>query len=289
MGKHRANHPGPRRVAAVAAHIGAPTSAGGPVHGGGRRATRARRASRRVLPSAPTAVGVIAILAAGAGGIIFGQGHLHGGGAKIALSARSSHAYTGTDAALVDLDARSRAISRDSQRLAETSAASADLKAAVESKAAQRSAQLASLAASAERRGSQIAKNLWVLPMLDYRITARFGAVGLWSSTHTGLDFAAPTGTPIRAVANGVITEARYDGAYGNKTVQRLADGTEIWYCHQDVMAVEPGDAVVRGNQIGTVGSTGNVTGPHLHLEVRPGGGDPVDPQPTLAYHGIAP
>ena len=50
---------------------------------------------------------------------------------------------------------------------------------------------------------------------------------------HTGLDFAAPSGTPIYAVANGTVTETGYDGAYGNKTVITLDDGTEIWFCHQ--------------------------------------------------------
>ncbi len=64
-------------------------------------------------------------------------------------------------------------------------------------------------------------------------------AGGLWSSNHTGLDFAAPSGTPIVAVANGMITETGYAGAYGNKTVETLEDGTEIWYCHQSAIGVQ--------------------------------------------------
>ena len=112
-------------------------------------------------------------------------------------------------------------------------------------------------------------------------------AGGLWSSNHTGLDFAAPSGTPIVAVANGVITETGSAGAYGNQTIQTLDDGTEIWYCHQTEIGVNVGDRVIGGQQIGTVGSTGNTTGPHLHLEVRPGGGDPVDPYQALIFHGV--
>ena len=82
-----------------------------------------------------------------------------------------------------------------------------------------------------------------MLPTTGYHLTARFGmSGGLWSSNHTGLDFAAPSGTPIVAVANGTITETGYDGAYGNKTVETLEDGTEIWYCHQSAIGVHAGD-----------------------------------------------
>ena len=68
-----------------------------------------------------------------------------------------------------------------------------------------------------------------------------------------------------------------------------LDDGTEIWYCHQNAFGVSVGDVVRPGEQIGYVGATGNVTGPHLHLEVRPGGGDPVDPYAALVHHGLQP
>ena len=114
-------------------------------------------------------------------------------------------------------------------------------------------------------------------------------AGGLWSSNHTGLDFATASGTPIVAVANGVITKTGSAGAYGNQTIETLDDGTEIWYCHQTTIGVSPGERVIGGQQIGTVGSTGNTTGPHLHLEVRPGGGDPVDPFQALVFHGVTP
>ena len=289
MGSHRAVHRSPRRAAgqstpdAVTSDVHAARSAGGK-----RRATRRTPQRTRIRPSAPTVFGGIALIAAAAGSVAFGQGDLHDADGLQSVSG-SSHRYTGTDALTVDDDSRSLAISRDFERQAKQEAASADLKVTVEKQAARRTAQLASLAESAERRADQIAKNLWVLPMVGYRLTAYFGAVGLWSSTHTGLDFAGPTGTPIQAVASGVITEAGYQGAYGNKTVQTLADGTEIWYCHQDSLNVQVGDRVVQGEQIGTVGSTGNVTGPHLHLEVHPGGGDPVDPYSALAYHGVSP
>ena len=130
----------------------------------------------------------------------------------------------------------------------------------------------------------------WVLPVEGYHLTGRFGASsGLWSSTHTGLDFAAGEGTEIRSIGPGTVTETVSDGAFGNKTVVRLDDGTVLWYCHQSQFGVEPGQRVEQGDLIGYVGSTGNVTGPHLHLEVHPQGGPAVDPMPWLRAHGMHP
>jgi murein DD-endopeptidase MepM/ murein hydrolase activator NlpD len=106
---------------------------------------------------------------------------------------------------------------------------------------------------------------------------------------HTGLDFATATGTPIVAVASGTVTSAGYDGAYGNKVELRLDDGTVTWYCHMTEFSVSVGEHVLAGQQLGTVGSTGNTTGPHLHFEVHPGGGDAVDPYPFLVDHGVTP
>src|SRR4029079_15820279 len=101
-----------------------------------------------------------------------------------------------------------------------------------ESQARQRNAALSSLAKSAEKQASKIAKNQWVLPTTGYHLNARFRmAGGLWSSNHTGLDFAGPSGIPIVAVANGTITETGYDGSYGNKTVETLHGRHHIWDC----------------------------------------------------------
>ena len=127
-----------------------------------------------------------------------------------------------------------------------------------------------------------------VLPVASYRLTATFGNAGsLWSSDHTGLDFAAPAGTPLVAIGDGVVTEVGYDGAYGNKTVITLEDGTELWYCHQSGQSVAVGQSVSAGDVIGAIGTTGNTTGPHLHLEVRRNG-EPVDPAVALAEWGLS-
>jgi murein DD-endopeptidase MepM/ murein hydrolase activator NlpD len=158
--------------------------------------------------------------------------------------------------------------------------------------AKEENAALAELAALAEQRVAEILKNAWQLSIArgTYHLTAGFGECSsLWSHCHTGLDFAAPEGTPILAVANGVVTETGWAGAYGNRTIMTLEDGTELWYCHQSAFGVKPGQQVIGGQPIGLVGATGNTTGPHLHLEVRPGGGDPVDPQQALVVHGVTP
>lgn len=132
---------------------------------------------------------------------------------------------------------------------------------------------------------------VYVLPVQGkYRTTAEFGdGGGLWARDHTGVDFAAPTGSIVRAIARGTVVSAEYDGSYGNKVVVRLASGTELWFCHLNEIYVEPGESVSMGTHLGEVGSTGNVTGPHLHLEVRPGPDSPIDPAEWLMERGLRP
>ncbi|GEC08306.1 peptidase [Streptomyces spinoverrucosus] len=143
--------------------------------------------------------------------------------------------------------------------------------------------------AEAERLAA-LAKQ-YALPTSSYTITSTFGQAGaLWSSGyHTGLDFAAPSGTPIKAVHSGTITEAGWSGSYGYKTVLTLDDGTEIWYAHQSSIGVSVGQKVTTGDVIGRVGATGNVTGAHLHLEVHTGGSGGIDPLAWLRSKGLNP
>ena len=289
MGNHRADRRGPNRADVVPSPVR--TTPETRPAGGKRKATKHRGGtSPRVLPAAPTVIGAVAILAAAGGAVAFGQGQLPGN-ENIALSAGKADSLNGTDAfGFGTSDARAQTLSRDLDRQAQAEAADKQLKAALAAAAQQRSAQLVELGNAHEKRADQIAKNLWVLPTIGYHLTARFGqASGLWAHLHTGLDFAAPSGNPIFAVANGVITDTGYDGAYGNKTVETLPDGTEIWYCHQSSIGVSVGEKVIQSEQIGNVGSTGNVTGPHVHIEVHPGGGDPVDPYPEFVEHGVTP
>lgn len=98
---------------------------------------------------------------------------------------------------------------------------------------------------------------------------------------HTGLDFPAPTGTPILAVAPGLVEHAGPRGGYGNLVILNHGGGISTYYAHQSAVAVVEGQQVLQGQTIGTVGSTGTSTGPHLHFEVRIDG-EPVDPEPFL-------
>lgn len=161
-----------------------------------------------------------------------------------------------------------------------------------EERASRLRAARASMVAAAQdaveeaRRRAEAMRPKWVLPVEQFRLTAGFGEYGLWSSSHTGQDFAAPSGTPVRSVGDGTIISAGYDGAYGNKIVVRHEDGTETWYCHLASFERTSGK-VKAGDMIGRVGSTGNSTGDHLHLEVRPGGGDAIPPLTWLRRHGV--
>jgi murein DD-endopeptidase MepM/ murein hydrolase activator NlpD len=129
-----------------------------------------------------------------------------------------------------------------------------------------------------------------VLPLASYRVSAGFGLTGpLWEAEHGGQDFSASTGETIVAVSAGEVTEVAYAGPYGLRTIVTLPDGTEIWYCHQTDVSVHTGQQVDVADPVGTVGSTGNSTGPHLHLEVRPAGGSPVDPLDWLRASGLSP
>lgn len=239
------------------------------------------------LPSPPVLLGV-ATLAVAVGGAVTSTDADLAGNMKPKFSAASAlNGDSGVGS--VNLMDRGQQVSRDSRRDALDDASDADLVKEAEQVAEQRDAALGQLAQLAQRQADKIAENRWVLPIEPAVLTARFGEYGLWSSYHTGLDFNGNNGDPIKSVANGVVTSVGYDGAYGNKTVVTLDDGTEIWYCHQTAYAVSEGQTVRAGEVIGTVGSTGRVTGSHLHLEVRPGGGDPVDPYAAFIVHGVTP
>ena len=104
-------------------------------------------------------------------------------------------------------------------------------------------------------------------------ITSKFGASSSRrSSSHTGLDIAAPNGTNIKAAASGTVTFAGTNGSYGKLVILSHADGVETYYAHCSAINVSVGETVSQGQIIAKVGSTGNSTGNNLHLEVRKNG-----------------
>lgn len=110
-------------------------------------------------------------------------------------------------------------------------------------------------------------------PIKGYSISTGYKKAGRrWSlGYHTGVDYAAPAGTPIYAVADGTIVAARWDNSFGNyQAIDHRVGGRtyRAYYCHQSRFARKSG-SVKRGEVIGYVGSTGNSTGNHLHFEVR--------------------
>lgn len=102
---------------------------------------------------------------------------------------------------------------------------------------------------------------------------------------HKGVDFAAPRGTPIYAVADGLVTFAGKQGGYGNIVEIRHVDGLVTRYAHNSRNVVTEGQRVRQGQKIATVGSTGASTGPHVHFEVLKNG-EHVDP---IRYAGREP
>ncbi|MFC8919202.1 transglycosylase family protein [Streptomyces sp. NPDC057116] len=120
--------------------------------------------------------------------------------------------------------------------------------------------------------------------------TAYRKAGSAWSSGyHTGVDFAVPTGTAVKAVASGRVVSAGWGGAYGYQVVIRHEDGKYSQYAHLSALTVREGQRVTSGQRIARSGSTGNSTGPHLHFEVRtgPGYGSDIDPLAYLRSGGV--
>jgi murein DD-endopeptidase MepM/ murein hydrolase activator NlpD len=120
--------------------------------------------------------------------------------------------------------------------------------------------------------------------------TAYHQAGSMWSKGyHTGVDFIASTGTKVKSIASGTVVSAGWGGSYGNQVVVKHADGRYSQYAHLSSLSVSAGQTVSAGQQLGLSGATGNVTGPHLHFEVRttPDFGSDMDPLAYLRAHGV--
>lgn len=126
-----------------------------------------------------------------------------------------------------------------------------------------------------------------ISPLADYRISSGVGTrappLPGASSNHQGLDMAAPIGTTIRAPTDLRIVTAHNSATGGNMVTATDAAGNKHRFLHMNNYSVSPGDVVSQGDVIGTVGSTGRSTGPHLHWDIKDKLGNVLDPKKLLA------
>jgi murein DD-endopeptidase MepM/ murein hydrolase activator NlpD len=138
--------------------------------------------------------------------------------------------------------------------------------------------------------GDSLRRAFLASPMPYSRRTSGFGMrehpILQTMRAHMGVDYAAPVGTPVISVADGVVAESGFQGAYGNKVVIQHNAKQSTAYAHLSRISVRKGQTVKQGEIVGAVGSTGLSTGPHLHFEFRINGRH-VDPL-TLAQQGSA-
>ncbi|WP_413081577.1 M23 family metallopeptidase [Streptomyces sp. fd1-xmd] len=139
-----------------------------------------------------------------------------------------------------------------------------------------------------EAAAKEAARPKFAIPVAQHGLSASFGqAGGMWMSVHTGIDFPVSYGTPVMAATDGTV-RTQYNSAYGNMAIVTAPDGTETWYCHLSSTKIR-GGKVKAGDVIAYSGNSGNSTGPHLHFEVRPGGGSAIDPLAWLRSKGLDP
>ncbi|GAA1179551.1 murein DD-endopeptidase MepM/ murein hydrolase activator NlpD [Kitasatospora gansuensis] len=145
-------------------------------------------------------------------------------------------------------------------------------------------------AAAPKAESAAVAAGGYVAPVSGGTSTAYHASGSSWSSGyHTGVDFRASTGTSVKAITSGTVVKAGNGGSYGNEVVVKHADGKYSEYAHLSSISVSVGQSVSAGQQLGLSGATGNVTGPHLHFEVRtgPAYGSDIDPVAYLRAHGV--
>jgi murein DD-endopeptidase MepM/ murein hydrolase activator NlpD len=135
-------------------------------------------------------------------------------------------------------------------------------------------------------REARLQRPLFVFPTKGV-FTSGFGY--RWGVLHAGIDLANSIGTPIYAVADGVVIDAGPTAGFGMWVKLRHADGTVTLYGHVNTTTVNIGERVMAGDQIATIGNRGDSTGPHLHFAVLLNGTEYTDPVPWLAQRGLSP
>jgi murein DD-endopeptidase MepM/ murein hydrolase activator NlpD len=200
-------------------------------------------------------------------------------GLKLAIGKKA--AGNGTTESSASTSSSPSSSSSSSSKKSDSSASSAKSKASSQGSTA-----------TTQNAGSTSSASGFTVPVAGASVGTPYRMSGsMWSSGyHTGVDFVVPTGTSLKAVGAGTVVSAGWGGAYGNQVVIRLADGHYAQYAHLSSLSVSAGQAVTEGQQVGLSGATGNVTGPHLHFEIRttPDYGSDVDPVAYLRSKGVS-
>ncbi|MFC9649319.1 M23 family metallopeptidase [Streptomyces sp. NPDC059892] len=252
----------------------------GPSGGRGRRRTPAKR-SALLTVAVPSAcvMGVAGVAAASVGGLGAGE---ESQADKTTTASAADPGSVKPVAANNKLDTQLAALNADARDFGDRASRTQeriDLQARQEAEKKRR-------AAEAARKEAERPK--FVLPVSQHGLSARYGQAGVnWMSIHTGIDFPVSYGTPVMAATDGTV-RTQYNSAYGNMAIVTAPDGTETWYCHLSTTKIRSG-SVKAGDVIAYSGNSGNSTGPHLHFEVRPGGGAAIDPLAWLRSHGVDP
>jgi murein DD-endopeptidase MepM/ murein hydrolase activator NlpD len=152
---------------------------------------------------------------------------------------------------------------------------------------AARSAERKDLAARALEAKRAARAQSWQMPIKNPVRTSGFGL--RWGRMHEGEDFAVPVGTDLVSMSTGTVVFAGQDSGFGNLVKIRYWDGTVSYFAHMSRISTTEGQGLEPGQVVGKSGNTGHSTGPHLHLEVHPAGGAPVNPASWLAARNIAP
>ncbi|MCM1970258.1 MULTISPECIES: M23 family metallopeptidase [unclassified Streptomyces] len=258
----------------------------GPVPGS-RAAARNASRSRRRAPARRSALLTVAVPSAcvmGVAGIAAASvGTLTGGDEKDTNTTAADTGAVKPSAANDKLDTQLEILSAGADDFADRASRTQeriDLK-------AQQEAERKKAAEEAARKERLRPK--FALPVAQHGLSAYYGQAGInWMSVHTGIDFPVSYGSTVMAATDGTV-RTQWNSAYGNMMIVTAKDGTETWYCHLSTYQVASGTTVKAGDTIAFSGNSGNSTGPHLHFEVRPGGGSAIDPLAWFRSHGLDP
>ncbi|GAA2664073.1 M23 family metallopeptidase [Streptomyces lunalinharesii] len=253
--------------------------AGKAVRGGNRGRRRQAKRSALLTVAVPSVAAMGVCAAAAASVSQFGGDDQDG---KTTQAAPDAGATTRTTAANKKLDSQLAGLSASAQDFRERASRTQERLDLKQRQADERKRK------EEEAARKEALRPKFVLPVTQHGLSALFGQAGVnWMSVHTGIDFPVSYGTTVMAATDGTI-HTQWNSAYGNMAILTAPDGTETWYCHLSSTKIRSG-SVKAGDAIAYSGSSGNSTGPHLHFEVRPGGGAAVDPLPWLRAHGLNP